>query len=178
MSTAFRIGEKLLKAFASRLPERRIEIKGELYLRRWYVLGKMPDELADLWPPNQRPVERHGWLPTTYLHCFHLPDADRALHNHPWVGRGLILLGGYVEERSAGHPREGRAPYFRAMRPGALQLVEPDTFHRVTDLFEDRAWTLFVVGERVTEWGYWCKDRFVPHKERHADPNRDDGVDW
>lgn len=98
-----------------------------------------------------------------YLHFFHRSDADLELHNHPWAGTSLILTGGYREER-----RFRGGIETRIFRPGDVNVLMPDTFHRV-DLLDPAAgcWTLFVTGQRVQDWGFWDRytDVFTPWKE-------------
>lgn len=167
---------RILEAVAKRLPERRIVVKGELYLQRYYLFGRMPDDLAALWNCGDTPRERLGFLPTTYLHHFHRPDADRDCHNHPWHGRGVVLVGGYIEERWLGYP--GNPESYKAMvvrKPFAEQNLEPHTYHRIDTLLAPTVWTLFWVGKQQQTWGYWSEDlgRHVPWRERHADSNTD-----
>lgn len=89
-----------------------------------------------------------GWK--LLLHHFHRDDEDRELHNHPWrVGVSLMLVGGYCEER-----REGDDTVFHDVHPGDLNVIWPDTFHRVTLLGED-GWSVILVGPKVQEWGFW-----------------------
>jgi hypothetical protein len=134
-----------LAAFAADLPCRVIE--GELgpYLSR-YTLAEFPNG---------------GHL---YLHFFHRGDADLELHNHPWAGTSLILTGGYREERRGADDRIE----WRWFRPGDVNELAPDTFHRV-DLLEPNAgcWTLFIAGERVQSWGFWDRrsGAFTPWHE-------------
>lgn len=42
----------------------------------------------------------------------------------------------------------------KLVRPGQLNLLRHDTFHRV-DLLEEDAWSLFMVGPIVSSWGFW-----------------------
>jgi len=170
--------KRFLEWLAPKLEERRISINGELYLQRYYLWGRMPPELAKLWNCGNVPKERFGWLPTTYLHRFHLPDPDREVHNHPWIGRGRILVGGYKEVRLVSKPLEGEDYEYRvkAYLPGDKQEVLPDTFHRVSELFADEVWTVFSVGERQQKWGYMVPGKgFIPYDKKHADPNSDPG---
>ncbi len=101
-----------------------------------------------------------------YLHFFHRSDADDQLHNHPWTGRSLILTGGYREER-----RVGDQVLQRYLRPCDVNILYPDTFHRI-DLTDPAAgcWTLFLAGERVQSWGFWDRHThvFTPYREALA----------
>jgi len=96
-----------------------------------------------------------------YLNHFHRGDEDRELHNHPWHGVSLILAGGYREER-----REGRIVVARDYKPGDVNVICPDTFHRV-DLLEADCWTLFATGPVVQSWGFWSRvtGDFTPWRE-------------
>lgn len=117
------------------------------YLRRWHLTPR-------------------GNGPATYLHQFLRDDDDRALHDHPWPSVGIILDTGYLE-----HMPDGMA-----MRcPGDMIHRTPEHRHRVSLLRDDEgrprpAWTLFFVGARVREWGFWCPgsgggERFVHWRE-------------
>lgn len=167
---------RFLERLSAKLPERRIIIDGELYLQRFYLWGKMPADLAKLWNCGETPKERLGFLKTTYLHCFHLPDKDRDCHNHPWKGWGRILVGGYTEERWIGHPSNPSS--FKTLihrRQFAKQELQPNDYHRVATLDDPTVWTLFRIGDYEQSWGYWseAERRHVPHQERHANPNED-----
>lgn len=103
------------------------------------------------------------WRP--FLHYFFRGDNDRALHNHPWgTSISLILTGGYREERLE---RECDAPLTleRDFRPGSINIIRADDFHRVT-LLGKGCWTLFVAGEREQVWGFMTKEgEYVPWQE-------------
>ena len=120
---------------------------GDPYLLRVYLT---PD--ADWW---------RNRLPGVYLHRFYRSDADRELHNHPWRwALALILRGGYTEEYQqqllwAGKPLGQPWIEKRVMRPGSLNVITHETFHRVELLHPDRgAWSLFVAGPRFRDWGF------------------------
>ncbi len=92
------------------------------------------------------------------LHFFHRSDEDQDLHNHPWPGRSLILTGGYVEERLAADGTIGT----RTFRPGDVNQLEPGTFHRVDLLTpEQGCWTLFTIGKKQQDWGFWLREAGV-----------------
>jgi hypothetical protein len=123
------------------------------YLSRYYLVGRptMPDggEPFDKFG-NPHPDAVFPKALGLYLHRFHRGDADRELHNHPWRwSLALILSGGYVEER-----RRGDAVETRFIRPGRLNWIGHDDFHRV-DLPTGEAWTLFLAGPKVSSWGFW-----------------------
>jgi hypothetical protein len=156
-----------LEALARRLPPPRVigSRDGESpYLSRYYLVGR---ELSDVNPFLDERTRRvlfaakhHG----VYLHHFHRGDDERELHSHPFRWScALILAGGYVEERRMTLPAELAAvgkPYLveaRTLRPGMINLLRHDTFHRV-ELLEKDAWTLFVTGPKIASWSFWDRD--------------------
>lgn len=102
------------------------------YLRRWYV------------------IPRNRWF-NIYLHHFLRSDDDRALHDHPWVNCSVLLQGEYTEVL----PTRGGTTTSRVLKAGALAFRGPRDAHRV-HLHAGFAWTLFITGPRVRDWGFWC----------------------
>jgi hypothetical protein len=107
-------------------------------------------------------IPRNRWL-NAYLHRVVRDDDDRALHDHPWCSLSLMLSGllGEVYEQDVdelGVPQE----LDRFLRPGDVVWRGATFAHR---LFlppsgpHSEAWTLFVTGPRVREWGFWCRDQ-------------------
>lgn len=166
---------RLIRWFASKLPLRRIYVDDEPYLDRYYIAGPMPESLAELWPENERPRARLGWLRRTwYLHRFHRPDEDRHLHNHPWSAVGLILHGSYIERRiELGVTLNAEGT--RTLVPGNKQVIDPNTYHAVVELLDadgrlsNEVWTLFGTGPKVQSWGYLVDGEHVPWREYQAE---------
>jgi hypothetical protein len=145
--------EWLLKKLVTRLPFRTITSPdGRPYLTRWYVWPKGPRTAEDAVTPTA-PF-------AVFIHFFHRSDEDRELHNHPWdKSVALILKGGYHEEREDG---------FRTFRPGDINVISKDDYHRVELLYPKKgSWSLFIAGKNVGSWGF--KDertgRHIPWKE-------------
>lgn len=108
------------------------------------------------------------WLPSVYLHRFRSSDAGRDLHNHPWgTSLSLVLVGGYREERLV-IDDEGmdKQVVVRMVKPFSFNIIRHDDYHRV-DLLEDDAWSIFITGKRVQDWGFWKEkeDVHVPWKQ-------------
>ena len=108
---------------------------GDDYLRRWWVLPRNPAF-------------------NIYLHNIRHDDEDRALHDHPWWNCSIILKGCYLEIRPA-----GRLPALR--KAGSMVLRQPTDQHRLRLIGGVHAWTLFITGPKVREWGFWCPQGFV-----------------
>jgi hypothetical protein len=150
---------KIISFLVKHLPSPRVIQDGlgrQAYLSRYYLIPGQRPIMTDGSDPFDKwgnPKEGAIWPNTTwglYLHHFHRSDVDRELHSHPWNWAiSLILAGGYVEER-----REGNKVVIRKIRPGNINLIMRDDFHRV-DLREYDAWTLFLVGPKKSSWGFW-----------------------
>ena len=117
---------------------------GSVYLRRYGV--------ADL------PDGGH-----VYLHRIERSDEDDALHSHPWSANALILVEGYREERRIVDTTSptGYAIDRHRFKPGDVNPIEADTFHRI-DLIDGRpAWTILLTGpkravaEGQASWSFW-----------------------
>lgn len=134
----------ILEFVAKRLPERVISVDGDVYLRRYYVCGRLTTSKM----PAAR--ERLRWLPTVYLHKFTRPDRDRALHNHPWKWACSVILSGSYDEEFM---RFGK---IRTRRVRLVNYIRHSTFHRISNI-HGCMWSLFIAGEKVSSWGF--KDR-------------------
>jgi hypothetical protein len=133
--------EKACYALAKKFPSR-IITRGdaEPYLVRHYILRRS-------WLAAQ-----FSWFPSVYLHHFLRGDDEEELHNHPWgTSVSFILAGGYREER-----RDGNAVRTRIVRPGMVNIIRGDDFHKVELLDPVKgAWTIFISGTRAQDWGFW-----------------------
>lgn len=110
-------------------------IINDRYLHRWHIIPRNP------------------WF-NIYLHKFLGDDDDRALHDHPWHSVSFCLggKGSLFEVMPDGRGRHIRRwlPYFRRASHA----------HRLM-LLGDHAWTLFITGPRVREWGFHCPRGWV-----------------
>ena len=113
-------------------------------------------------------LRRHWLLPrnrffNVYVHEFLRSDDDRALHDHPWLFNASWLIEGqYIEHTPAGANWLWRGDWRFRWGPAP---------HRV-ELFQHRhgvspmtAWTVFITGPVVREWGFHCQKRWVPWQE-------------
>lgn len=104
-----------------------IERKSEPYLIRYF-----------LWAPRDKSKSR------LYLHHILRSDHDKALHDHPWSFKSLILWGGYWEHSLSGKKWYG---------PGSI-LKRPARFRHRLEV-ERSAWTIVFCGPKEREWGFW-----------------------
>ena len=128
-----------------------------LYLSRYYLLGlpRMPDgsfPFTEEGNYKDGAIERTVFGVAPYLHKIHLSDNADSLHNHPWRWAfSVILWRGYYEERLTSDLQVKR----RRVWPFTINFLRGTDYHRL-DLVQGRpAWTLFVVGPRVKNWGFW-----------------------
>lgn len=90
-------------------------------------------------------IPRNRWF-NVYLHHMRKDDDDRALHDHPWSSLSICIGGRLREHLRDRLPREigvGRVVFRRAKFAHRLEIIRP-------------AWTIFITGPRVREWGFYC----------------------
>jgi hypothetical protein len=113
----------------------------------------------------------HRWLPISIrVHHILRSDLDRHLHDHPWRYATIILRGGYWEERPI---FRDALPLFAGLHapaikhseavtrtwhaPGALLRRQASDRHRLILPKGTTAWTLFFMGPRCQEWGFYTE---------------------
>jgi hypothetical protein len=121
------------------------------YLLRWFVI------------PRNR-------FFNIYLHKFLKSDDDRALHDHPWLFNISILLkGDYLEhklnrevrlrKRGRVYLRWGKAPHRVELLHGIDRVSMNGPFRLKP------AWTLFITGPIVRDWGFYCPKGWLHWKK-------------
>lgn len=133
----------LLETAERRPPDFVIGNPADPYLRRWWLA----------------PRSDKG---NVYLHNIRKSDSDRALHDHPWDNLTIVLKGVYVEVTPTGSDLriEGDVAWRKAT----------DRHRIVLPRLTDEAWTLFVTGPKVREWGFWVGEQFIPWRD-YCDPD-------
>lgn len=127
-------------------PHFTIQHNGVVYLKRWHIL------------PRNRFLN-------LYLHKFEHDDDDRALHDHPWHSLSLPIIGGYWDVRRGGamfRCKPWRFVYRRATHAHRVVL------HRNADGSQRVAWSLFLTGPRIREWGFLCPQGWRSWREYAA----------
>ncbi len=112
------------------------------YLMRWYLVPRNP-------------------IMNVYLHKMLHSDDDRALHDHPWPSMSICLhglIGELYSDWGSG------VQYFRYNQKGAVVFRSATMGHRLI-IENGPAWTLFITGPRVRNWGFWCPQGWRPWQE-------------
>lgn len=125
---------------------------GELYMERWWLRK----------PPG------HGEHSSTYdktksgigirIHHTVRSDRGRDLHDHPWWNVSIVLAGGYWEivPISQAQPAILDAHCYRRIwrGPGSVVFRRAHHRHRLEILQGDSAWSLFIMGPWIRDWGF------------------------
>lgn len=112
-----------------------------------------------------------------YLHRFLASDPDRGLHDHPWDrAMGLVLSGGYREERFSSNGQGGEKVVERLLGPGHFNNIRGEDFHRIVLPQEREAWTLFGHTRKYKDWGFVNLDEqgqrdYHPHEAVTHEPD-------
>lgn len=132
---------------------------GRLYMRRWWLLPKW---CLDFDSRRGYPMPKK-WMPFSIrLHHIVRPDADRHLHDHPFNFRTIVLAGGYMEQTEPDGP-------VRPILPGDTYRSPARRFHRIAIVTDAGAWSLFIMGRRVNDWGFLVDGHKVPWQQYLAE---------
>lgn len=101
------------------------------YMGRWWLFN---------------PRWKTPWLFAIRIHHIMRPDADRAIHDHPFNFRSFILKGWYWEEDVMGH--------MRRYKEGDTYRTAAERFHRITEVPPDGVWTLVICWPKRQRWGF------------------------
>lgn len=100
-----------------------------------------------------------------YLHRFVASDPGRGLHNHPWKhALSLLLCGSYTETRML-RADSDNALRHRVLRPGRLNFISGDVFHRINLPEGSECWSLFVHAPKASDWGFLQQRDYQDHNE-------------
>lgn len=137
---------------------------GVLYMSRWWVFNPYPTSSQN----------RRRWNLPISIRVHHIvrPDDDRAMHDHPWNARTIILRGWYTEKRPIDLKKAGLSDetislineaanagkyevgeYF-TRRTGDTATLRVGEYHTITDVSEGGVYTLFISGKWRADWGF------------------------
>lgn len=119
---------------------------GVNYLERWHII-----------PKNR--------FFNVYLHKFSGSDDDRAMHDHPWYSFSIKLKGQMIEHRRTVLQDNGditqNIKYGIPTRVPVRRLMfRPAGYAHRLELVSPVAYTLFITGPRIREWGFHCPERW------------------
>lgn len=96
------------------------------------------------------------------IHHIITPDYDRAMHDHPWPFLSRVLRGWYIESRPVdnGHPcfvpgTDHEMSQSTMRQAGSWALRHATDRHRVVDVSDGGAVTLFIHGPKAHWWGFY-----------------------
>lgn len=87
-------------------------------------------------------------------------DNDRTPHNHPWVFRTIVLRAWYVEEVEI---LNGTST--KVVSVGETYERTIDQYHRIAAVPRGGVWTLFIMGNKTTQWGFKVDGRHVNRRD-------------
>lgn len=123
-------------------PDEEIQRDGKIYLRRWHI-------------------NREYGKQNVYLHEFLGNDNDKALHDHPWQSCSVVLHGEYKEYIDK-HK-------YLIRKAGDVIFRNEKEFHRIELINNQPAYTLFITGPKVKDWGFDCENGFKHWEEFEED---------
>lgn len=122
----------------------------EPYLERYYIF-----------------LKDRKWFPfNVFIHKFLKSDPDD-VHDHPWPYATLILKGGYYEwvpEFDSNGKKINEIKLWRG--PGHFRICRPTSYHRIEIDPNVTAWTMFMPGPKVREWGFLVNNVWI-HNEQY-----------
>lgn len=115
------------------------------YLRRWWI------------------IPRNG-LFNIYLHHMLKDDDDRAPHDHPYWSLSLCLFG-HIREKEL-IDRDKGDYRINEINAGDWRWRSATMSH-ILQLPKGEAWTLFITGPRIRDWGFHCKKKWISQELFH-----------
>lgn len=121
-------------------------------------------------PDHQPYLERYHLLRLpfgyqVYLHRFVASDPGRGLHNHPWKNAVSLLLSGSYQETRMLDANAGNALQSRCLKPGYLNFISGDVFHRVNIDEGSECWSLFLHAPKAKNWGFIQQRVYHDHEQ-------------
>ncbi len=146
----------------------------------WYVYST-PRIIGTNYMTRYFIIPRNRWF-NVYLHRYTGSDDDRALHDHPWKSVSFLLKGRITEilEDGINHPPESEFDVLNNMQlvmEGKIKRIKkfkpvvrsPEHKHRLC-IETKTAWTIFMTGPKVRDWGFHCNKGWV-HWRDFTDPS-------
>jgi hypothetical protein len=143
------------------------------YMARYWLFNPYPESSSD------RKRWQFPW--SIRIHHIKREDHDRALHDHPWNARTIILKGWYTEKRrlELTDPMlthaladlakimpvtNAEATQHFLRQPGDTAKLAYNEYHTITSVSDDGVWTLFISGPWRGVWGFLVDGVKIPWK--------------
>lgn len=142
----------------------------EVYMYRWWLFNPYDYDTRELKYPR---------IPfSVRIHHIMEPDGDRHLHDHPWNARTIILKNGYTEVRSEPYSVGGLLfsgiSYERKV--GDTTGLRFGEFHRIAEVKNGGAVTLFITGKYRGVWGFLVDGVKRPFRQYLAEREQGGGA--
>lgn len=142
------------------------------YMERYWLFNPYGEHAEDK-------SARFKWLPSVRVHHILRADEDRAMHDHPWDARTMILRGWYWERRlhSVEETSELRVVNYDLFhrQPGHTAAIRFGEFHSIDQVSVGGVWTLFFTWKYRGMWGFDVDGVKVPWRDYLAQKeNRDE----
>lgn len=132
----------------------------EGYMNRYWLFNAYDFDVKDKY---KRKKESISWLPSIRIHHILRKDEDRALHDHPWDARTIILKGWYLE-RLYGNT----IPQMRI--EGDTRAIKFGEYHSIDEVSEGGVWTMFFTWKYMGVWGFLVDGVKVPWRTYLGEP--------
>lgn len=135
------------------------------YMERWWLFNPIKTTYVQDDPAlnTTRVVKsaQYRWCPVSVrMHHILRADLARDPHNHPGSFRTIIGRGWYFERRE-------RGPLVLRVR-GDTSVLRHGEFHHVDQVSPDGVWTVFIMWNWQTSWGFKLADgTIVNHRDYH-----------
>lgn len=178
---------------------------GVTYMYRWWLFGHgterdRNDELRGKPMCNPAVGRFAQWVAQKLfvirVHHILQSDADRDLHDHPSWSVSVVLSGGYWElvpdDIGSRYPFDGlqgwdhRMPAEADMQVGerciprwrgrgAVVLRRATQRHKIVLPKHKSAWSMFILGQKSNEWGFYVGFKKVPWREYNSQHSQPEG---
>lgn len=136
----------------------------EGYMNRYWLFNPYDFDAKDKY---KRKSEQISWLPSIRIHHILRKDDDRAMHDHPWDARTVILKGWYkervLEDLSYIGPVLSEETYMR--REGDTRAIKFGEYHSIDEVSEGGVWTMFFTWKYMGVWGFLVDGIKIPWRE-------------
>lgn len=122
-------------------------------------------------------IKPRKWLPFKVgLHYTYKSDPIPYLHDHPWDWCSILLRGRYVEISKGKDGKNRKKEY----GPWSIRFHRAEFSHKLslaTGLYSEEmvrrglspgVWTIFFMGPKRREWGFWIKRKWIQAEEFYS----------